>query len=51
MKGKKAQFMESWLGKVVFALAVLIVLIIIISLVRGKLWTTIGKLGSVFRMG
>ncbi len=50
MANKKAQgFMSSWLGKMVFALAVLIVLILIISTVRGKMWDMIAKIGSIFR--
>lgn len=52
IKSKKAQdFMASNLGKIVFALAVLIVLILIISLTRGKIWDQISKLGRVLRVG
>jgi hypothetical protein len=52
MESKKAQgFMSSNLGKIVFALAVLIVLILIIAAVRGKLWDQISSFGRLFRFG
>ena len=51
MAGKKAQFMESSLGKIVLALAILIVLLIMVWGLREKIWDKMAALGRMLRFG
>ena len=51
MQSKKAQFLSTWMGKAVFFLALLVVLLIIIGIFSGKIFEWLGSFWDALRFG